>query len=193
MAPDGEGASGRSRSGAPPILCVVGRKNAGKTTVTVALSGELNRRGVRVMTVKSGHGFQVDQPGKDSWRHRHEGGAIRTVLVGPGDFAVMGHWPGEPMNLREIAGRFLYDADIVLVEGAKESPEPRVEVFRKGLHDHPLFTEAAGGRGPTLALVTDAPRFDGSIPVFLVDDPEWVRNLADLVAEKLLDPEGDGS
>ena len=58
----------------PPILCIVGKKNSGKTTLTVALAAELNRRGRKVMTVKSGHGFRLDEPGRDSWRHRHEGG-----------------------------------------------------------------------------------------------------------------------
>lgn len=179
-------------SGEPPILCIVGRKNAGKTEVTVALAGELNRRGFRVMTVKSGHGFQVDQAGKDSWRHRHEGGALRSVLSGPRDFAVMGRWPGDRMGLREIVQRFLYDADIVLAEGSKESAEPRVEVFRREVHEHPLYLEGAPGRGPTLGLVTDDRTARGSIPLFFFDDPEWVRGLADLVVDRLLGPKREG-
>jgi molybdopterin-guanine dinucleotide biosynthesis protein B len=60
------------KADAPPVVCIIGRKNSGKTELTVALGAELKRRGYRVMTVKHGHGFQLDQPGKDSWRHRHE-------------------------------------------------------------------------------------------------------------------------
>ena len=88
--------------GSPPVVCIIGRKNAGKTTLTVELAAELNRRGRKVMTLKHGHGFQVDQTGRDSWRHRHEGGAVRTVLAGPRDFAVIGNWPGEELPLSEL-------------------------------------------------------------------------------------------
>jgi molybdopterin-guanine dinucleotide biosynthesis protein B len=173
-------------SESPPILCIVGWKNAGKTTLTVALAAALNRRGYRVMTVKSGHGFQVDQAGKDSWRHRHEGGVLRTVLSGPRDFAVVGRWPGERMELRELVRRFLWDADIVLAEGAKSSMEPRVEVFRKGEHAGPLFRDAEPDRGPTLALVTDQREAGNSIPTFYLDDPSHVEELADLVVRTFL-------
>jgi len=169
----------------PPILCVVGRKNAGKTTLTVALAAELNRRGFRVMTVKSGHGFQVDQAGKDSWRHRHEGGALRSVLAGPGDFAVVGRWPQERMPLRELVRRFLYDADIVLAEGTKGAPEPRVEVFRKGISGRPLLEDPEAGAGPTLALVTDDPELQASLPTFHTEDPDHVTALVDLLVERL--------
>lgn len=176
--------------GYPPILCIVGRKNAGKTGLTVALAGELNRRGFRVMTVKQGHGFQVDQAGKDSWRHRHEGGAIRTVLSGPRDFAVVGRWPRERMSLREVVDRFLSDADIVLAEGAKGSAEPRIEVFRRDLHDEPLFTAGDPERGRTLALLTDDPELEVPMPVFPLDDPRCICAVADLVVEALLTRRG---
>jgi molybdopterin-guanine dinucleotide biosynthesis protein len=71
-------------AGLTPVLCIIGKKNAGKTGLTVSLAAEMNRRGWRIMTAKHGHGFQLDHPGKDSWRHRHEGGAVRTVLSGSG-------------------------------------------------------------------------------------------------------------
>lgn len=177
-------------AGHPPILCIVGRKNAGKTDLTVKLAGELNRRGFRVMTVKQGHGFQVDQAGKDSWRHRHEGGAIRSVLSGPRDFAVVGRWPGERMPLRELVGRFLSDADIVLVEGARGASEPRVEVFRRDLHHEPLYTAGDPGRGRTLALLTDDPELEAPIPTFLLDDSGYLPALADLVVKTFLAPGG---
>ena len=66
------------------IISIIGRKNAGKTTLTVALASELVRRGLRVMTMKhADHPAQVDQPGVDSWRHFHEGRAERVLLVSP--------------------------------------------------------------------------------------------------------------
>lgn len=171
--------------GAPPVLAIIGRKNSGKTGLTVALAAELNRRGYRVMTAKHGHGFQLDRPGKDSWRHRHEGGALRTVLAGPGDFAVVGSWPREEMPLAELVRRFLADADVVLAEGFKGSPEPRIEIHRKAAHPTPIFDPGDPASGRTLALVTDDPRLEVSVPLFLLEQEDYLRHLADFLEESL--------
>ena len=171
----------------PPTVCIVGRKNAGKTQLTVALASELNRRGRRVMTVKHGHGFQLDHPGKDSWRHRHEGGACRTVLAGPGDFAVVGSWPRDQLPLSELVRRFLWDAEIVLAEGYKAAPEPKIEIFRGEEHPSPLFDPMAPEGGtPLLALVTDREGIESRVPLFRLQDPGYVQALADLVEEACL-------
>jgi len=172
--------------GAPPILCIIGKRNSGKTGLTVALAAEMNRRGLRVMTVKHGHGFQLDQPGKDSWRHRHEGGAVRTVLAGPRDFAVVGGWPHGEMPLAELVRRFLWDAELVLAEGFKNAPEPKIEIFRKSTHPAPLFDSADPASARTLALVTDDPELTPPIPVFALDEPDFVGSLADFVEDTLL-------
>ncbi len=167
----------------PPVLCIVGRKNAGKTGLTVALGAELNRRGVRVMTVKHGHGFDLDRPGKDSWRHRHEGGAARTAMVGPGGFAVVGRWPEEELPLGEVVRRYLSDADMVLAEGFKGAPEPKVEIFRRNAHTDPLLGSLPEGAGPVLALVTDDPARAGGLPRFDLEREDHIRELADWVQE----------
>jgi len=172
----------------PPVVCIIGRKNAGKTHLTVALGAELNRRGHRVMTVKHGHGFQIDQPGRDSWRHRHEGGAARTVMASPGVFAVIGTWPEEELPLSELVDRFLSDADIVLAEGFKDSPEPKVEVFRDGPGLTPISAGDPDRNGRTIALVTDREDPQTSIPVFDLRDPSFVGHLTDLLEERFLDP-----
>jgi molybdopterin-guanine dinucleotide biosynthesis protein B len=165
----------------PPVLCIIGRKNAGKTELTVALAAELKRRGYRVMTVKHGHGFRLDEPGKDSWRHRHEGGVVRTVLASPSGFGVVGDWPEEEMPISELVERFLWDADIVLAEGLKASPEPKIEVFREGGGAGPLFAEEEALAARTVALVTDRPGGDTSIPLFFLGDPAFIVGLADFV------------
>jgi len=179
-------------AGGPKVLCVIGKKNAGKTGLTVALAAELNRRGHRVMTAKHGHGFQLDQPGKDSWRHRHEGGAVRTVMAGPRDFAVVGCWPHEEMSLSELVQRFLWDADIVLAEGFKNAPEPKLEIFRKGTHSAPLYDPADPACTRTLALVTDDADLNPPIPVFSLGDPDLYKALADFV-EAVSRPGGSGA
>jgi len=174
------------RAGTPPVICIIGRKNAGKTELTVALGAELNRRGYRVMTAKHGHGFQMDHPGKDSWRHRHEGGASRTVLASPSDFAVVGNWPRTEMLLSELVARFLWDADIVLAEGFKAAPEPKVEVFRESSGSEPLYGREAEESSRTLAVVTDRPDHQLPIPIFDLNDEGLVSELADFVEQRFL-------
>ncbi len=170
----------------PPVVCIIGKKNSGKTETTVALGSELNRRGYRVMSVKHGHGFQLDEPGRDSWRHRHEGGVIRTVLAGPADFGVIGSWPGEEMGLTEIVQRFLWDADIVLAEGFKSASQPKVEVFRGGLGAKTLHGQGDGRPEGIIAMVSDQESPGLPIPVFDSTREDWVLELADFLEERFL-------
>jgi molybdopterin-guanine dinucleotide biosynthesis protein A len=78
----------------PPVICVIGFKDTGKTGVAVGLVEELKQRGHRVAAVKHGHRFRLDTPGTDSWRLRHDGGADPVLLAGPEGFALMGGWGG---------------------------------------------------------------------------------------------------
>src|SRR4051812_27099966 len=115
---------------APRLISVVGKKNAGKTTMVVALVKELTRRGHRVMSIKHGsHPFEIDQEGRDTWRHMHEGGAERVVMESP-QMRVMIAKVKDPKGPRELAEEYLADADFVVVEGFKEADIPKIEVFR---------------------------------------------------------------
>ena len=172
--------------GLPPIVCVIGRKNAGKTELTVRLGAELNRRGYRVMTVKHAHGFQMDQPGRDSWRHRHEGGALRTVLASPADFAVIGSWPEKEMDLSELVRRFLWDADIVLAEGFKELYRSEGGGLPGRSDSTPFLEDGDEHSSGIFALVTDRPGVEVSVPVFDLTDGEYTRDLVTLLEEKFL-------
>jgi molybdopterin-guanine dinucleotide biosynthesis protein B len=170
-----------------PTVCVVGRKNSGKTLITIQLIAELGRRGHRVMSAKHGHGFELDRPGTDSWGHRHHGGARRIALVGPDSMAVMGSWDdhGEP-PLDEVVERFLSDAEVVVAEGFKTAPFPRIEVFRTDLHDTPLFEDPSPGAGRWIGVVASGPVGNAPCPVFSMDDAEVVPRLADLVEQELM-------
>src|SRR5215212_6297503 len=87
----------------PPAVCIVGRKNSGKTTLTVALAAELGRRGRRVATIKHGHhAFETDEPGRDSWRHFNEGRAEATIMAGTGKIALVMRIDGAPVG--RVAG-----------------------------------------------------------------------------------------
>jgi molybdopterin-guanine dinucleotide biosynthesis protein B len=163
------------------ILSIIGRKNAGKTTLTVALAGELARRGHRVMTIKHGdHPVDVDRQGTDSWRHFHEGRAERVVLSTPGLRVVFERVEDEydPIGL---ARRYLGGADIVLVEGYKRAPLPKVEVFRTPVAGTPLYHEAQADRGAWIAIVTDDPDLEAECPVLRFQDTMWLQLLANLV------------
>ena len=170
----------------PPVVCVVGWKDSGKTTMVVRLVEELVRRGRRVMTAKHGHGFRVDTPGTDSHRHRHEGGAGRVALIGPDEMAVMGAWgpDGEP-ELEEVVRRYLADAEVVVAEGWKGGPEPKIEIHRSAGHPDPLYLGQTDDSGSFLAVVTDRTDLDLPIPVLALDDPELPGRLADIVERML--------
>lgn len=155
----------------PPAICIVGKKNSGKTTLMVALLAELRRRGLRVASIKHGHhAFETDQPGRDSWRHFNEGEAEATIMAGTGKIALVMRMEGDPdpaALVRDFyAGR---GYDLVLIEGWKHGPFPRIEVFRRAVHDRPLFADAEDPDA-FLAVVTDDPSLEtDELPVIVMD------------------------
>ncbi len=166
------------------IISIIGRKNAGKTTLTVALASELARRGRRVMTIKHGHHpADVDRKGADSWRHFHEGRAERVLLATPGFRAVFERSEDE-YDPEALARRYLGDADIVLVEGYKRAPLPKVEVYRQGLGDPPLFDPDAPNAAEWVAIVTDLPDLAAPCAVLHFQDTMWLQLLATLVWDR---------
>jgi molybdopterin-guanine dinucleotide biosynthesis protein MobB len=171
----------------PPIVSVIGLKDSGKTSTAVALVGELVRRGRRVMVLKHGHHFNFDTKGTDSWRLRHEAKAERVVLTGPEEFAVMGGWPASgEADLKTLVRRFAADAEIVVAEGFKGERVPKIEVYRTDAHPAPLYGSGRVVDEDYLAMVSDAPDWDGGIPLFALRGPELGVQLADLVEDALL-------
>lgn len=174
----------RAMASPPPLVCVVGKKNSGKTTTVLALVAALRGRGHRVMTIKHGHRFDLDREGTDSYRHRVEAGAERVVLAGPGQFSVVGTWPEtrEP-GPAELAARYLPDADIVVIEGFKLEPIPKIEVFRRAVHDTPVWDPDDPEAARFIAGVSDDDAYRRSVPfpTFAADDPAVGERLADVV------------
>lgn len=167
----------------PRLIAVVGKKNAGKTTLVVALVKELVRRGHRVMTIKHGsHPFEIDQQGRDTWRHMHEGGAERVMMETPTSRVLIAK-PAAPMSPRELAERYLADAAFVVVEGFKESDLPKVEVFRHAVHPEPLYQPGAPGSETFVGLITDDRTYRASIPVLRFTDTAWMYRLVDIVLQ----------
>ena len=114
------------------VVSVVGRSNSGKTTLLEKLIVELKKRGYTVAAVKhSGSDFQLDHPGKDSWRLT-EAGSDAVLLASPRKMAFMQRTL-HPPTFEEVIDFLGNKFDFVLIEGFKEATIPRIEVHRKEL------------------------------------------------------------
>jgi len=135
----------------PALVAIVGKSDSGKTTLIEKVVPELVKLGLRVGTVKhDAHSFEIDHPGKDSWRHG-QAGTHAYAIASPERLAFITKLDGE-MPLSDIARRFFAGFDLVLAEGYKRTAPYRVELFRVGAgHAEPLC-----GPGEAVALVTDS-------------------------------------
>ena len=168
------------------IISIIGRKNAGKTTLTVALASELARRNRRVMTIKHGHHpAEVDRPGSDSWRHFQEGRAERVLLVTPRE-RVLFDRADDGYDPIALARRHMSDADVVLVEGYKHAPIPKIEVFRRAVAPAPLYEAGSPEAGRWQAIVTDDLGFEAPTRVIHFQDTMWLQLLATITLEHAL-------
>ena len=151
-----------------------GWSGAGKTTLIVKLIPELNRRGLSVSTIKHAHhNFDLDQPGKDSYEHR-AAGAEEVLVASANRVALMRELRGAPEpSLAELL-RLLKDVDLVLVEGFKRDPLPKIEVFRAANGKPPLYPDDRN----IVALISDAAEPSGGLPHASIDD---IAAAADLV------------
>jgi molybdopterin-guanine dinucleotide biosynthesis protein B len=150
-------------------LGITGWKNAGKTTLVERLVTELVRRGWTVNTVKHAHhDADVDQPGRDSYRHR-AAGAKEVALVGGHRYAIMREQ--EEPTLAEVLAR-LSAADFVLIEGYKREAHPKIEV-RAGTGE-PMAPRDSS----IVAIAADTRPSDTALPWFRRDD---IAAIADFV------------
>ena len=115
------------------IFGLAGWSGSGKTTLLAAVIPDLVARGLTVSTIKHAHHeFDIDRPGKDSWRHR-EAGAREVMVASSRRWALM-HELGEAPepSLDELVAR-ISPVDLLLVEGWKRHPHPKIEVHRPSL------------------------------------------------------------
>jgi len=164
------------------VFGLAGWSGSGKTTLVVRLLPELARRGISASTVKHAHdGFDIDQPGKDSYEHRRAG--AREVLVASNRrWALLHENQGraEP-DLAELIAQ-LSPVDLVLVEGFKSYPHDKLEVHRQAL-GKPLL---CGGDSRIVAVAADGPLAGVALPVLELND-------AAAVAEFIIDHCGLGA
>ena len=155
------------------LFGVVGWKNAGKTGLMERLVAEITARGFTVSTVKHAHhSFDVDHPGKDSYRHR-AAGASEVLLASRQRVALMQELRGvEEPSLEDLLAR-LSPVDLVLVEGYKRDTHPKVEAHRAETGNPLIAPDDATIR----AVASDVP-LTLDRPVFDLND---TRAIADFV------------
>jgi molybdopterin-guanine dinucleotide biosynthesis adapter protein len=152
-----------------------GWSGSGKTTLIEQLIPRFTAKGLRVSLVKHAHhGFDVDRPGKDSFRHRAAG--CSEVLVTSGvRWALMHELRGDrEMTLAESLDR-LSPCDLVLIEGYKRAPIPKLEIHRRALGKPLLFP----GDPSIVAIATDEPGAlpDGAPSPYRLDDPDAIATV----------------
>jgi len=152
------------------VSFIAASSNSGKTTLIEKIVRILKDRGLRVAVIKhASKGFELDRPGKDSWRFR-KAGADAVMLVGPDDVALMKKTERQPSpeELELWAG----DVDIVIREGFKQEGSNRIEVFRGGVSGElPLCVNDRSiiALVSSVPIVVAVPRFDWNDAVSVAD------------------------
>jgi molybdopterin-guanine dinucleotide biosynthesis protein B len=168
------------------IFGFAGWSGSGKTTLIEQLIPRLVARVGTVSLVKHAHHeFDLDQPGKDSWRHR-QAGCTEVLVSSSRRFALLHELRGAPeLTLPEALARLSCDA-LVLVEGYKASPIPKLEVWRAAVGKPLLHPEDSNIRG----VATDTPEeiAPGRLPVFRLADVDEIATF--IVREATVWPTG---
>jgi molybdopterin-guanine dinucleotide biosynthesis protein B len=132
------------------VLGIIGWSGSGKTTLVTRLIPLLRATGLTVSTVKHAHhGFDMDRPGKDTYRHR-EAGAHEVLVAAGTRWALLHEVVGPEPSLPDLLTR-MQPVDLVLVEGYKTHPFPKLEVYRPALGKPPIWP----GQPDVVAVASD--------------------------------------
>lgn len=158
-----------------PVISFVGRSGCGKTTYLEKLITEMKRRGHKLAIIKHDvHGFEMDRPGKDTWRHAQAGADV-VCISSPAKMAIIAKVEQE-LTLAEVAGR-IQGVDVIFTEGYKREGWNRVEVYRPEACGEPLCVP-----GEIVAMAADKVVYPG-LPSFGLDD---VAGMAGFIEERFL-------
>ena len=155
------------------IIGLAGWSGSGKTTLITKLIPRLTARGLRVSTLKHAHhGFDLDQPGKDSFMHR-TAGATEVIVSSARRFAVLHELRDEPeWNLPALVGK-MSPVDLILVEGFKRDAFPKIEIHRVA-NGKPLIHPD----DPHIVVIAaDTALPQATVPVIDLDDIDAIADL----------------
>ena len=151
------------------IIGIAGYSGSGKTTLIEKVIPVLVREGLRVSLIKHAHHeFDVDHPGKDSYRHRHAGCA-EVLVSSSARWALIHELRGADEPDLKDQLKHLSPCDLVIVEGYKSAAIPKIEVHRRAGHTPLLYPEDVN----VIAVATDEP-LETQLPQLDVDDPQAV-------------------
>jgi molybdopterin-guanine dinucleotide biosynthesis protein B len=156
----------------PPLLIgIVGWKNSGKTTLVERVIPILVQQGLKVATVKhTHHDLRPPDGATDSERHVRAG-AVKTIVIAPNAWEISGDCQEDaPPEFADLPG-YLAEADIVIVEGLKRAPIPKIEVRRQA---SPTQEPLAARDDNVVAVAADHVTSANGLPVFDVDDAEGI-------------------
>lgn len=154
------------------LIGLAGWSGSGKTTLVTKVIPVLVRRGLKVATVKHAHHeFDIDQPGKDSWLHR-QAGASEVAIASSRRWAIVHELRDAPEPALEDMLAKLSPVDLVIVEGFKRHAHPKLEVFRAVVGKPLLHPDD----DCIVAIATDAPLPQASVPVLMLDDIEAIAD-----------------
>ena len=167
------------------VFGLAGWSGSGKTTLMTRLLPALIERGVSVSTIKHAHhAFDVDQPGKDSYRHR-EAGATEVMVSSEKRWALMHELRGAAEPSLDQLLQHMSPVDLVIVEGFKRAAVPKLEVYRAAIGKPLLAKEDSD----IVAIASDLPVAGlGPLPRFALDD---VGAIADFIIAHLHRAEAD--
>ncbi|HEV2188463.1 MAG TPA: molybdopterin-guanine dinucleotide biosynthesis protein B [Stellaceae bacterium] len=159
------------------IFGLAGWSGSGKTTLLAALIPELVARGVTVSTIKHAHHkFDIDQPGKDSWVHR-QAGASEVMVASSRRFALMRELRDAPEpSLNELVAR-MAPVDLLLIEGFKHEPHPKLEVHRPSVGKPFLYPD-----DPHIVAIASDVALSAPLPVLSLAD---VVAIADFILGRM--------
>ena len=162
------------------VIGLCGSSNSGKTTLAEKLIRALKARGCRVSVIKHAHKrFDIDRPGKDSFRHR-EAGAFEVVVASRNRLALMREFEQEAqLSVHHLIAELYDGVDWVLVEGFKESDLPKIEVWRAAAGKPVRYPDDEF----IVAIATDSPQ---ALPEATLR-PVLDLNDAEAIAQWLLD------
>ena len=165
-----------------PVIGIAGWKASGKTTLAVRLIAEFARRGLQVASVKHAHhAFQIDAADTDSARHRRAG-ARQVAIVSARRWAVIRELGAAPEPDLQAVLAQLAPCDLVIVEGYKAAPIPKIEVRRLAAREHRALC-ATDPR--VIAIAADHAVAEATVPTFALDD---VAAIAEFISETLALP-----